>query len=81
VGLQSALAILVAGIALYALSGWRPPQGPVVERVFPLKNGTYYVANGGNTELVNAHLMTLTGRRYRPYRGQSYGVDFLKFGP
>ena len=28
--------------------------------------------------LVNAHLMTLTGERYRPYRGQSHGVDLVK---
>src|SRR5690606_22148169 len=55
-------------------------QGPVVDLAFPLRGGTYSVVNGGSTGLVNAHLMTLTGERYRPYRGQSYGVDLVKLG-
>jgi hypothetical protein len=78
-GLRSSLAMVVMGIALHMLSGWRPPEGPMVELAFPLKNGTYYVANGGSKELINAHLMTLSETRFRPYRGQSYGVDLLKF--
>lgn len=77
---QSVLALLAVGLALQALSGRRPPDGPVVDLAFPLRGGTYSVVNGGSTGLVNAHLMTLTGERYRPYRGQSYGVDLVKLG-
>lgn len=79
--LQSALALLTVGLALQALSGRRLPDGPVVELAFPLRAGTYLVANGGSTGLVNAHLATLTGARFRPYRGQSHGVDLVKLGP
>ena len=69
VGLQGALATLFLGVVLHAFCGWRPPHGPMIDLAFPLKNGTYYVANGGSNELINAHLMTLTGERFRPYRG------------
>lgn len=63
---QSVLTVLTVGLALQAVSGRRPPEGPVVDLAFPLRGGTYSVVNGGSTGLVNAHLMTLTGERYRP---------------
>jgi murein DD-endopeptidase MepM/ murein hydrolase activator NlpD len=34
--------------------------------------------NGGSTQLVNAHRMTLTGKRFWAYRGQSDGVDLVR---
>jgi hypothetical protein len=36
------------------------------------------VVNGGGNELINAHYGTLQGERFRPWRGQSYGVDIEK---
>lgn len=68
-----------AGIATvaYAWTGRRPPGEPV-DVEFPLHQGTYLVANGGGIALVNAHLATLTGERFRAYRGQSYGVDLVR---
>jgi hypothetical protein len=38
------------------------------------------VANGGGTETVNAHLMTLDPAvtRFRGYRGQSFGIDIVR---
>src|SRR5687767_10716124 len=48
-----------------------------VDLTFPLKSGHYYIANGGGTELVNAHLKLLTGDRFRQFRGASYGVDIV----
>lgn len=77
----SILTLLTLGLAHQALSGRHPPDGPVVDLAFPLRGGRYSVVNGGSTGLVNAHLMTLTGERYRPYRGQSYGVDLVRLDP
>ena len=42
-----------------ALAGRRPPSGPIVDLAFPLRDGTYAVANGGSNELVSAHIQTL----------------------
>ncbi len=63
-----------------ALTGRVPQAGAVVELAFPLKHGTYLVVNGGSHLSVNPHLMTLDARmaRFKPYRGQSYGVDIVK---
>jgi murein DD-endopeptidase MepM/ murein hydrolase activator NlpD len=58
-------------------SGWRPPAN-AVELAFPLRGGPYLILNGGRNELINAHLATLQGERFRPWRGQSYGVDIVK---
>ena len=66
-----------AGLSLYLVAGWRVPPD-AVELSFPLRNGTYLVVNGGGNELINAHLKTLTGERFRPWRGESYGVDLAK---
>jgi hypothetical protein len=59
------------------MQGGKPPKGTIVELSFPLRSGNYYIANGGSTPMVNAHLMTLVDDRFRAYRGQSYGVDIL----
>lgn len=75
--LRGALATLAAVTALYAVSGRRTPAESV-DVAFPLRQGVYLVVNGGSIELLNAHLMTLSGERFRPYRGQSYGVDIVR---
>ncbi len=75
--LTGSLATFFGGLALYFLLGWRMPA-EVVELAFPLRGGTYLVINGGRHELINAHLKTLDGDRFRPWRGQSYGVDIEK---
>jgi hypothetical protein len=51
------------------------PDTSPVSLSFPLKNGTYYIANGGNQTLLNSHLAFLKNPRYR---GNSYAVDILK---
>lgn len=63
---------------IQATIGYVPPSAELVSLTFPLQNGTYQVANGGGQQLINSHLMTLTGEQFRPYRGQSYGVDIVK---
>jgi len=76
------LAIGTAGLALtgaivIALLARRAPDS-AVDLAFPLDGGTYLVVNGGRHEFVNAHLGTLAGERFRPYRGQSHGVDLVR---
>jgi hypothetical protein len=77
--LASRAGATVIGVATLwvAMHGRTPPSGTPVDLVFPLRSGHYYIANGGSTDLVNAHLKLLTGERFRPYRGASYGLDIL----
>lgn len=81
-GMVGLVAIGLGGLALsavilVALIARRPP-GDTIELTFPLNGGTYLVVNGGNHVMINAHLGTLNGERFRPYRGQSYGVDLVR---
>lgn len=75
--LRAAVAVLAVGTAAYASSGRRAPAA-AVDVALPLHGGTYLVVNGGGVELLNAHLMTLAGERFRAFRGQSYGVDVVR---
>jgi hypothetical protein len=79
---SSAVRAAIGATAIFVLAasidGRRIPSAPVVDLAFPLRHGTYYVAAGGSTELLNPHLRTLTADRFRAYRGQSYGVDLIK---
>src|SRR5688500_16935936 len=72
-------ALLAAGLTISAagVSGRRPPHSSVVPLTFPLRSGTYYVANGGSSDLLNAHLATRSSSRFAAWRGQSYGVDII----
>ena len=74
---HGALAIAAVGLVCGAVAGRRPPNGPIVDLAFPLRHGTYAVANGGSNELVSAHVQTLGAERFRNFRGQSYGVDII----
>jgi len=69
--------LILSAVVLVALAARHPP-GVAVELSSPLQGGTYLVVNGGNHQLVNAHLGTLEGDRFRAYRGQSYGVDLVR---
>jgi Peptidase family M23 len=70
-------ALVAAAIVMLAIEA-REPSTDAVDLRFPLAPGTYLVANGGNNPLVNAHLNTLNGERFRAYRGQSFGVDLVQ---
>jgi murein DD-endopeptidase MepM/ murein hydrolase activator NlpD len=50
-------------------SGGGGYSGPAVTLAFPLKDGTYYIAQGGGTTLVNAH---------HPYGAQIYALDIVR---
>ena len=72
------LTLLAIALAMHAFTGRRAPDGRIVDLAFPLRDGTYYVANAGSNQLLNSHLMTLTGDRFSDFRGQSHGVDVVK---
>ena len=76
--LNALLAIAFAGLAGTAVRARWPPHEQIVDLEFPLRDGVYFVANGGNSDLINAHIQTLTAPRFRDYRGQSYGVDIVE---
>ena len=65
-------------LTLKAAMGYLPPNAEPISLTFPLRNGTYFVANGGSDILLNAHLKTLKSERFHDYRGQSYGLDIAK---
>ena len=76
----AAALVAVAGLAVHALAGRKAP-GEALDLAPPLRGGPYLVANGGANSLLSAHLMTLADEpRYRPWRGQSYGVDLVRLG-
>lgn len=70
--------LLCAGVAAHALAGRRPPTQPLAVIAAPLRGGSYLVANGGFSILINPHMKTLRRGSLRAYRGQSYAVDMVK---
>jgi Peptidase family M23 len=77
-GTRASAAVIAGAIVSTAVQGGKPPEATIVDLSFPLRSGHYYIANGGSANLVNAHLMTLGGDRFRAYRGQSYGIDIVE---
>lgn len=82
-----ALSALLLGIGGWygarALAGRAPPPVEIVEIANPFGPGHYLVGHGGSNTLVNVHVRTLDPGvdRFRPWRGQSYAVDFFGLGP
>lgn len=78
--------VIVVGIVGLALAvvllppavGGRSQPDAVVALAPPLGAGSYYIASGGTTRSVNAHLATLDGPRSGIWRGQSRAVDLVK---
>ncbi len=83
--LAVSLALLAVGgwYGARALSGRALPPVEVVDIANPFGPGRYLVGHGGSTPLVNGHMRTLdeSVSRFRPWRGQSYAVDFFGLGP
>lgn len=82
IGLAARAVVVTAlvGVCGIALMGRRGLPGDAVELAFPLRAGSYLVAAGGSQALLNPHLQTLHGERFRDYRGQSYAVDVVRLG-
>jgi hypothetical protein len=77
-GRDLVLAGLCAGTLAWALSGFEPPAGSSIDLVSPLKNGVFYVVNGGYSILINPHMKTLDRESLSAYRAQSYAVDLVR---
>lgn len=77
-GGRAGAAVIAGATVVLAVQGGKPPDATIVDLSFPLRSGNYYIANGGSTNLVNAHLRTLKNDRLRAHRGQSYGIDILE---
>jgi len=70
-------AVTLMATALVPVIEGRMAPSNAIDLAMPLEEGTYLVTSGGLTAAVNAHLATLTGERFRPFRGQSYAVDLI----
>lgn len=75
IGAAAAL-LLGAWLTVPALAG-RSRPADAVDLDFPFRSGRWLVANGGSTERINGHFMTL-GPKYRDWRGQSHAVDLIR---
>jgi hypothetical protein len=79
VGWHLVLALFCSGILAWALLGHQPPAGlPAAGLASPVKNGTFYVVNGGYSILINPHMKTLTRESLAGYRAQSYALDIVR---
>lgn len=89
IGGWGALALFLGLFGLGGWYGWQAlagralPPVAVVDIANPFGPGNFLVGHGGSNPLVNGHMRTLdpTVERFRPWRGQSYAVDFFGLGP
>ncbi|GGY63228.1 hypothetical protein [Marinobacter zhanjiangensis] len=67
-------------MASLAYQGRALPPVETVDIDPPFGPGTYLVAHGGSTDMVNVHLKTLgpAVERFRPWRGQSRALDIFR---
>ena len=72
------IAVFCASMLGFAFGGYSPPEGPMARLSFPLRNGTFYVANGGYSILINPHMKTRVRAKLAHYKGQSYALDIVK---
>jgi hypothetical protein len=77
------LGLLGSFMGFQALQARLLPEAEVVNIVAPFPSGHYLVAHGGATEMANVHLKTMdeTVERFRPWRGQSKGLDIFRITP
>jgi hypothetical protein len=73
-----AVTLAFVGVAAWSQQGRLAGDRPTLALEFPLRDGTFLVANGGTSTLLNAHVATLEGERFRAWRGQSYGYDLVR---
>ena len=73
------VSLATVGIAAYLISGRMIQAGEQINLRFPLQQGTYYVAHAGSNTVLNPHIKTLAPiPRFKPWRGQSFGIDIIK---
>jgi hypothetical protein len=76
--LQFAVLAVVIGAVATVLVGRIPPRIVAVDLEFPLRHGTYAVANGGRLALINAHVSLMNNARFARFRGAGYAIDVVK---
>lgn len=74
---SGALAVVALGVACMSFVWRGPAPEPAVDLSFPLRGGTFYVANGGGHRAVNTH-MAIPEHAMSRYRGQIHGVDLVR---
>jgi hypothetical protein len=77
---MGAVAAILILLVVRVIAARRDVPADTVGLTFPLRGGTYLVASGGRSELLNAHARALHEPRMRAYRGQSYAVDIVEVG-
>jgi len=78
IGCHLALAVFCTAVTAWSLNGHQPTVEARVQLASPLKNGTFYVANGGYSILINPHMKALGRESLAAYRAQSYAVDIVR---
>lgn len=75
--------VVGAYLAYHAEQGRVLPNETVVDISPPFAPGSYLVAHGGSTQMVNVHLATLDAsvERFLPWRGQSKALDIFRITP
>ena len=68
IGFNIVLFLFFGGYTIYSLSGLTT-KDTAIELEFPLKDGTYYVRQGGNSVSINYH---------NAYQSQQYAIDITK---
>ncbi|KMQ75109.1 M23 family metallopeptidase [Marinobacter subterrani] len=70
-------------MAYLAYQGRALPAVETVDIAPPFGPGTYLVAHGGSSAMVNVHLKTLDKavERFRPWQGQSRALDIFRISP
>lgn len=76
------LGLFSVNATLQVISGATVPAKPTADLVFPLRGGTFLIANGGNDLRINAHQesMMSSDPRFKPWRGKGYAVDIVAIG-
>ena len=74
--LSTVLLVFAGWLIGPAMAGRSAPAG-AVDLAFPFRSGFYLVANGGASERINGHLMTLRPGFAR-WRGESHAVDLIR---
>lgn len=77
------LGVVGGYLAYNAAQGRVVPNEIVVDITPPFAPGSYLVAHGGSTQMVNVHLTTLdeSVERFLPWRGQSKALDIFRITP
>lgn len=76
-------ALLLLGIALFSLlTAYRGYQVPpnLINLTFPLKDGIYYIGQGGSHASINGHMKVAQPGLER-WRGQLWALDIVKLNP